>query len=404
MAIKHGQIIHDAEGFVVDRIQTGGVNNLNIPTEKIYELGNYQTVATIRDIPDLTFEVQSLDVSTEIEALTCGLDPTTVAVGAQLDFGKSVPLDIISPFVAGNGAFNVVSGIAIPYLTLEQAAYRFGVTANAEETFTYRGDSVYYIPGTPYYQQYALGSGTYTFAHTALVYHESGQTIYALSVCWHHAASGAYGRLFHTKDYTDSSAGLTILPGTLATIPSGSVIKVVYGSAVAANYPQSVHQGVSVKPAAIKGKDIDIFIGVDDVSLARWTGVQSFEATRRVTLQNDQEFGNYHYVAQDYDVADVTGTLAVRPRDVTDLFTKVAQIADVPGNEVVGAFTSMTLEVEARIYDPSSATPSILKTIYIPDARFTPPAAQGRVQQKLDTNFPFTSDGGQIFVYRGARP
>jgi hypothetical protein len=65
VAIKAGQIIHDAQGFVVDRIQTGGVSNLNIPEEKIYELGNFFTVATIRDIPDLSFDLESLDVSTE---------------------------------------------------------------------------------------------------------------------------------------------------------------------------------------------------------------------------------------------------------------------------------------------------------------------------------------------------
>lgn len=407
MAIKAGQILHDARGFVIDRIQTGGVNNLNIPQEKIYELGNYQTVATVRDIPDLAFEVQSLDVSTEIEAMALHIDPTTVTDGQELDFIHSVPLDIISPFKAGGGLFNIVSGIALPYLTLENVTYRYGLKANAEETFTFRGDSIYYIPGSPYYQSFAKGSGTYTFTHTALVYHEAGSAIYALGVCWYDSASGTYKRLFHGTDYTDTNAGLVINAGTLATIPSGATIGVVYGSAVAATYNQSVHQDATVKPAAIRGKDIDVFVslpGVLSVNMTRWTGVQTFESSRRVTLDNDEEFGNYHFVSQDYDVADVTGTIGVRPRDVADMFTKIAEVTNTPTNEIAGALTSQPLQVEARIYDPNSATPSTLKTLYIPDARFTPPASQGRVQQKLETPFPFTSDSGTIKVYKGNRP
>jgi hypothetical protein len=47
MAIKGGQIIHAGNGVaVIDRIQTAGPGQLNIPTEKIYELGNYKSVAT----------------------------------------------------------------------------------------------------------------------------------------------------------------------------------------------------------------------------------------------------------------------------------------------------------------------------------------------------------------------
>src|SRR4051812_13113989 len=73
MAIKAGQIVHAGNGVaVIDRIQTGGPGQLNIPTEKINELGNYKSVATIRDTPDLTFTAESFDVSTEFEGLVCG--------------------------------------------------------------------------------------------------------------------------------------------------------------------------------------------------------------------------------------------------------------------------------------------------------------------------------------------
>mgnify|MGYP001591248899 CR=1 FL=1 len=86
MAIKAGQILHDANGTVIDRIQSGGVSNLNIPEEKIYELGNYQSVATIRDTPDLSFDMESLDVSMEAECLLTGEDNTTMVNDDFVDF------------------------------------------------------------------------------------------------------------------------------------------------------------------------------------------------------------------------------------------------------------------------------------------------------------------------------
>jgi hypothetical protein len=44
-----------------------------------------------------------------------------------------------------------------------------------------------------------------------------------------------------------------------------------------------------------------------------------------------------------------------------------------------------------------------VKTLYIPDARFTVPGVQGRVQQKTEVTFNFSSDGGTLLVYSGNR-
>lgn len=406
MAIRHGQILHDAHGFVIDRIQSGGINSLNIPVERVNELGNYQTVATVRDIPDLSFEVQSLDVSTEMEAIALRIDPTTTVEGDEFDFNTSIPIDINSPFKAGQGLFEVVAGIAIPYLTLENVTYRYGIRSNAEQTFTFKGDSVFYVPGTPYYKQ-AVKSGTgYTFDHTALLYNDPvGNDVYAYGVCWHHPTTKLYGRLFHGQDYTDTNAGFTLTADAAAAIPTGAIISWVYGSATPATYDQTVHQGVGVKPAAVRGRNIDIYVayGATPV-MRRWTSVQSYEASRRVTLDPNQEFGNSQYVSQDYDVPAVSGNIVVRPRDVADLFAKLAEITNRSSSEVIGALSSQPLEVEARIYDPNALTPTLLKTIYVPDARFTPPATQGRVGQKLEPTLPFESDSGTLLVYQGARP
>lgn len=398
MAIKAGQILHDVNGFVVDRIQTAGMGNLNIPEEKIYELGNYQTVATVRDIPDLSFDIESLDVSTEIESLLT--DQSTATPGSEFDFLDAKPMDVISPFKAGTGLFNIVKGLAIPFLTLESVTYRFGMRQNATEQFTLRGDSIFYIPGTPYYQEWAAaGTGPYALAHTALPYNESGDTLYVLGLCYLRA-DGTYRRLFYGTDYTNTATTFTLLEAP----PVGATIRAVYGSAAAATYPQTVHEDATVKPAAVRGKDLAVYVsdGAATPTLTLWSGVQSFEVTRRVNLDSDEEFGNPHFVSQDYDTAEVSGSVTVRSRDVDDLFSKIAQVTNVDPDEVAGVLSSQPLPLELHVNHPD--TGARVKTLYVPDARFQPPGIQGRVQQKLETTFSFTSDAGTLLVYAGARP
>jgi hypothetical protein len=415
MSVRSGQILWDVNGFVIDRIQTGGVNNLNIPTERVAELGNFQTAGIIRDIPDLSFQLQSYDVSTDVEAMMVGLAPTAVAGGTgasptptQLDFLSTVPIDVTSPFRAGQNVFNVVNGVVIPYLSLESVAYKFGLKADAEETFSLRGDSIYYVPGVPVQETFAGGATTYTYTHgPATVYHELGNAIYALSVWWSDPTTGLYKRLFHGQDYTDSPTALTFNAGV--TCPGTSRVHVCYGTAATASTSPPYYYGptalspVSVKPAAIRSKDMDVYITSPSASptMLRLSGVQSFDATWKVTLTNDEEFGNPHYVSSSFDIPDVSGTIGLKGVDPNDVISKIQQLAGVPSAEIAGPLTSPPLAIEARLRDPS--THNLLKTIYCPDATITAPAIQGRVNQRLETSFTWNSNSGVFYVYKGER-
>jgi len=408
MSIKAGQILHVAGGFVLDRIQTGGAGNLNIPQERVYELGNYQSVGIVRDIPDLTFSLDTLDVGTEIEALLAGsTDPGSDADGTQYDYSAGTPIDIISPWKSPYGAFGTVRGVAIPQLTLESVSYKYGLKDNAGETFQLRGDAIYYIPGAPY-RQVEAGDGlttTFNFDHTALLYVESGDNLYALNV----AVDGV--RQKPGDDYTETSAGIEFV-----TAPdSGAVIAIVYGSATLDTHSQAVHEGLSVKPAAIKGKDIDVYFSTDasgsEVEV-RWTDVQSFSADWRATIEDDFEFGNPKAVNRDYtDVPAVTGTVELKPRSVEAWFTRLQQITGLTSSsQVIGPGTSITGALRVELRNPESggttavAAGTPLKTLYIPSARFTIPGYEGRVQQKLTATVNFESDDGVMYVYKGEFP
>lgn len=411
MAIKAGSILHVGnDTVVIDRIQTAGPGNLNIPTEKIYELGNYQSVATVRDIPDLSFSLESFDVSTEIEALLLDVDP---AVVGDLDLALARNLQIASQFKAGKDAtspFNIVGSVGIPYLALESASYRFGLRDNARQTFSLRGDSIFYNPGATYVDTFVgtnAANQVVVTAHPAYAYTDASGTRRILSL-----EVGAK-RLTPGVDYTMANgtvaAGAAIVTITiLAAVPVGVKIRVMYASSDVRSYPQNVHEDTTVKPAAVRGKDIDIYVGgydpadIPGSAVNKMISVQAATVDWRVTLEKDEEFGNYFAVGSDFDVPAVNGSIDVKPRDVAEFFAKIRKITGISSaTEVVGPNTAVPLELDIVIKDGANAG-APLKRLHVEDARFSVPGYSGRVQQKLTVTLPFESDSGSLHIFNDA--
>ena len=417
MATSGGQIIHQAGNFVLDRIQTGGPGDLNIPEEKIYELGNYESVATVRDIPEISFDLESFDMTTEMECLLINEDPdafSSTPGSNEIDFKDAVPIDIISPWKSRKGQFDIVKGVILPYLTLESATYRFGVGENSTQSFTFRGDSIFYTPGQPWYEEFPnTGTGPYTLDNTAVVYTNGSDSVYVLSVCLVDSTTKAYKRVFYdsTGDsgYTNTSTAVTLPDDESATYDT---VRITYGTAAGTddytqtgnNYAgEKVHANTSTKPAAIRGKDIDIYIGTTGATptFSRLTSVQNVEVTWTANLENDEELGNERYVSTDYDVPEVNGSVGVKPFNPADLFSKISQITGVSDTEVIGPNVTVPVPLEIRVSHPDTGTR--LKTFYIPDARFSVPGYSGQANTKLETTLNFSSDGGSLYVYKGSR-
>ncbi len=402
MTIKAAQLVHVGGSrfethAVLDRIQSI-TPNLSIPSEKIYEVGSPLTVADVRDTPELSIDVETLDVTTEFEALLLGLDPDAITDGQELNLLDAKPFDIISPWTTSLTNSAVASGLAYPYLTLESATYRFGVGQNSTQAFTLRGDSIYYIPGSPYFETFAAaGTGPYTLAHTAIETVESGDSLFAYCVT-QVLADGTYRRLVIGEDYTNTSTVITLA----VAAPVDSFLHVVYGSATADDYPQGDHQGVSVKPAAVKGKNIDVYVsdGAATPQMVRWFGVQTAEFTWRLALEAVRELGNDHVVEQTYDAPELSGTFSMKPASISYLRDRLSQITGVATNKTINALSSVPLDVEVRISHPT--TGDVLKTFLIDEARFTPPSLAAQANTRIDVPFAFTSDTGQLKVVKAA--
>lgn len=479
MAIKGGQIIHAGNGVaVIDRVQTGGPGQLNIPTEKINELGNYKSVATVRDTPDLTFSLESFDVSTEVEALLTGayggrtvtdlvttaadatatsatgaftaedegrrivitgggaggadlvttiadvtngtsieledVAGTTLAAGTAsisingIDLSRAVPIDMASQFKAGLQAadpFKVTASVALPFLYLEQMSYRFGLRDNATQSATLRGDTIFYNPGPTFVEEIA-GSGApgqvIVTDHPAYQVAE-GDEPRVLAV-----TAGAK-RLAQGPDYAETygavTAGAALTTITLVdAVPVDEIVRIIYSSPDAVTYPQTVHPDATVKPAAVKGRDIDIYVGDYDPNdpvgsgAFKLTSVQSINVDYRVAITKDEEFGNYYAVGLDFGTPTVNGSVDIKPRDTADFLKLLRRVSGVTDpTKVIGTATSVPLPLHIVIRNPENG--DVLKRLFVEDARFTPPGYQGRVEQQTTVTLPFESDEGNLLIF-----
>lgn len=396
MAIKGGQILHvtGEAPFVVDRIQTAGVTGININEERLEELGNYEAIGVIRDIPDLTFELESFDVTTELESLLTGGDDTEAA-GTLFNLADFQPINILSPF-KNNQLYTIGGSVAIPALNLESMSYSFSLTDAATMTATLRGDSVFYGPGSVWEEYYDGGGTGFTFTNgPASKSAIAGDDYYALSV--EVFENGRWMRKRLGTDYTNTAAGITFLAAT----PAGTNnVRLVYISADAQTLDQSVH--APTKPATVRGRDIHIRVsdGAATPAWTAWLGIQAANVDWRVTLERDEEFGNAQVVAQDFDTPEVSGSLTMKPVDVAALFAQIQRVAGISGTDVANATADPPeLDLEIKISDPE--TGDTTKTLIVDRAKFVMPQIQGNVGQKLEVDFPFTSASGVLEIYKG---
>lgn len=521
MAIKGGDLIHVGNLVLIDRAQTAGPGQVTINREKIYELGNYFSLGSILDTPDLSFSLESFDVSAAFEALLLnkvftvangdqtvkitgnptggdftltyggqttaalpynatsaqvqlaleatsvlnpgdidvtgplggpyviaftgntagtaytlitasatgltggttpaititGADGVGMAEGTALKPAAALPIDVHSAFKPGFQAANnydVVGSVAIPYLQLESIQYQFGIAEQARQTASLKGDSLFYSPASTFTEEFAgtnAASQSITTAHTALVYHGDttnsatvdgtlkNATRYALSVS---LASGL--RLLPGADYSESVTAGALTLTLVDPVPTTDKIRVTYSSAVPSQFPQNLHAAVTaVRPAAIRGRNVEVYVGGRSLG-SRWTSIQSVNVEWRVTLEKDEELGNAQAVAQTFDTPEVSGSIELKPRNYQELYEKICEVAGVTPGEVAGPLTTTPLQLLIVLHSPD--TGEILKTIEVPDARFTLPGYSGQAGsgQKINVTFSFESDAGDMTVWKGRKP
>lgn len=416
MAMKGGQILHiGGSATIIDRLQSAGLGDVNIGTDTIRETGNYLNVDKVLQDPDLTFSMESLDVTTEIEALLCGFTDggTAHADGTEYLFSDMGALNIISPWKseAAGSAGTVDGGVVLPGYYVSRASYRFGVDDNAGETFELSGSEAYLARYLPVNEEFTLASGTtaYQLAASAVLHrvggYDSTEYKHVLGV----VVDGV--TLVEDTDYTvnDTSANPELVTVTLTSAPTtGSKMQVAYFSTATAAFNDNIFPTATVKPGAVRGRDIKVYFhvnasGAEASGRVRIGGVQSVtaEATKNVALE--REMGALLPIGRTVESQDVNGEIGLHPASQTAFFQQMRRITGVASSEVIGIINDFQTGIEIEILDPSDRG-TTLKTLFIEDAKIQVPGTPARAGAVIDFSLRWESVTGELYIYKGARP
>lgn len=412
MSIHAGSIIHVGGNNVIDRIQSAGLGDVRVPTEAIREVGNTEVVDKIPGDPDFTFTLNSFDVTTELEAFLTGAVGGTGSAaspgasdpdGTVYDWADCEYITIPSPWKdpATGSAGTVNAGHLIPAYYPTRIRYNFGVTDNATQEVELAGGAFYYGAYAPV-EQYETGDGATTAFATddPAVPHRIGgaegttfKSVFGVLVDGDIAIEGV--------DYTQSPSNTSaagVATVTFTTAPAnGARIRFAYFTTSARSYPQTSHASTAVKPAAVRGRNICVYINGSKVG-----GVQSAELEATVDGEVIREFCNLDPIGREINGRDVTGTVTLRSKDKAAFFALLEEISGVAATEVFGYFNQNPVALDIVIQNPKNPAQT-LKTLYVADAIFQIPGTEARVNTPVDFALRFESQSGTYKAIKGAR-
>ena len=153
-------------------------------------------------------------------------------------------------------------------------------------------------------------------------------------------------------------------------------------------------------PAAIRGKDVKVKISANSI-----TRVQSVNINGNLNVQAVKELGNRAVVGYQRQVPTIDGTITVLDTD-TDLISLLTEgvvgsgIEWQPGE----GCTDVTLTLKIELVDPcdDDASPTVLKTVYLPSITITSDGYTSNVNNNAQQTFNFRSMDAQVIIYSGS--
>jgi hypothetical protein len=413
MSIPAGSLLHVGGKNVIDRLQSAGLGDVNLPIETIRETGNREVVDKVVGEPDFTFSMESYDCSTEPMAwLTGGIG---AGVGSAQAPGDADPegtpyswldaatqcMNIISPWkdATSGSAGTIEAGVLIPGYYPIKLNQRYGVTDNSTFTIELGGGSFFYAKATPE-EDFFEGNGSkedFETNHPTIHYRKGGVDGTTFRDVFGVIVNGD----LQTEDVdyvvTGGNGSKAKIEFTVAP-PNKADIRCCYFTSDAKAYPQTVHPDVVVKPGAVRGRNIRIVIEGQ-----RAGNGQSFELEASVEGEVEREMGNEEIVGRTVNGTDVNGTFTVRSKDSDAFFALLKEVTGVEEDEVYGWFNDHTVSLDIEIENPKNPG-KLLKTIRIDDAKFQPPGTPARVNQPTDFAVAWSSVNGNFTEFKGEAP
>lgn len=413
MSVHAGSLIHVGGNAVLDRIQSAGLGDVRVPIETIREVGNRETVDKVAGEPDFTFSMESFDVSTDMIAFLQGKVAASAAGsrpgsndpdGTEYDWLDCKFVNIASPWknAATGSAGTVQAGHLIPGFYARRVRYRYGATENAVQEAELAGGSFYYAEFAPVEKHYT-GTGAQTaFATTDVVKRHriggAGGTTFKL----------VFGVLVDGQlqtegvDYTVAGADGAIATVNFTAAPAnGAHVTVSHFTSAAKSFPQTVHASTLVKPGAVRGRNIKVFLGSGGAR-ERLGGIQTFELEATIEGEVERELGTEDIVGFSATGSTCNGTITIRAKDINAFFATLAKITGVSRTEVFGWFNQNSIPLEVAIENPKNPG-QILKTLYVDEAIFQIPGTPARVNTATDFQVRYESKSDTFVEVKGAK-
>jgi len=415
MTILAGTILHVGGNNIIDRLQSAGFGNTKMPIEAIREAGNLNIVDKVPGEPDYTFTMESFDVSTEIEAWLIGEvggGTVNTAPGSADPAGTEYQIDgvhtgfvnITSPWrdpLSSGG--NILAGHIVPGYFPTRLTYKYGVKDNASETLDLQGSTFYYNQSPPV-EDYFTGTGsqvTFSTTDNAVPYREYGaggttfRSVFGVIV----AGNLMTKNIDYTTTPTNGTTGIASVTFNVAPA-AGATVKFCYFTTSTRAYPTSLNAAAVVKPAAVRGRNICVFLGSGS-SRAQVGGVQSATVEYSVKGQVERELCTYDITGYTVLQTDVTGSVVVRAHSIAQLYQVLTETTGLSlGAEVAGWLNINPTPMSIKIQNPRVPA-QILKTIYVSDCLFDMPDPSVKVNTAMDFTLNFESQTGTMSVYKG---
>ena len=380
------RLVGGFDSFFASRIQRLAMNT-DIPTTVIDELGNNEHAGTVTDTPNITLTFSAFDVGVKVFSVLTGTDPAAYP-GAGVDIENLGEIDAVI-YVKDDTLAQYIKSAHARRLQIRDFTFSYTVDGESTEDYTAIGSEKRWFKDEVFVERFTTGTTTFVLSQSPTQL-KNGDYCLTVLLDGGYLTEVAAGPA--TGEYSVSGATITTFDTRTAQVIA------IYHQALATAWAYVSDADSAI---AIRGKDVDIKIGVN--SMLR---VQSVTINGTLNSTPVKEMGNPVVVGYQTQVPTVEGTVTVLDTD-TDLIDLLVTGSIESGDtefELTGTCVTVSgLSLEIILKDPCD-TDIILKTVYVPEFRVVGDAYTSNVNENATQTFNWQSDTAQCIVYSGGKP
>ncbi len=359
-------------------------------TNTIDELGNPLHAGTSKDVPNVTFTFQVMDVGIDAISALTGQDSAAfpasgINLATALDLSVDAVLRVRDATVA-----QYVKASHLRRCTVQSFTFNYSVDGDSTEEYTAVGSQKRWFSNDVIVEKFTTGGTSFTLSEAPKTLKNGDEVLTAIldGIYLEEVASSPA-----TGEYDVSGTTLTTFDTRV------NQLMVVYQSAATGDAWADISDLDA--PAAIRGKDVVVSIAAADRER-----VQSVSLNGNFNPQAVREMGSRDIVGYVNQNLEITGTLTVLDTD-TDLLAVLTGYDPAVDTEfLIGQCTVSGVALEIKLQNPADCDDpfAILKTVFLPSVTVTSEGFISNVNDNAQQTFDFRSEDGAVFVYEGAKP